>query len=277
MLFDTHCHLQDARLDAGLAGVFERARAAGVRALCCCGTAPRDWPAVGGLADRHPDLVIPAFGVHPWYLDGLPEDWEEQLCRHLARPGAAVGEIGLDHAIDSPLRELQDRLFRRQLELAAARGRPVSVHCRRAWASLLAHLEAVPVLPPALVVHAYSGPAELIAPLARFGVHFSFAGGVTFSGRRRVHAAAAAVPADRLLIETDAPDLAPYVRDGAGGGRIPAVNEPANLPVIRDALAAVRGVPARDIEAVTWENACRVFGLPRPDPDRTQGNPADAT
>lgn len=260
-LFDAHCHLQDRRLASDLDAVVARARAAGVRRVCCCAAAEEDWPAVAAAADQLAGFVVPAFGLHPWYVERRGRDWEAALAARLARPGAVVGEIGLDHAVDGPPRDVQDRVFQRQLEMAAERGLPVNVHCLRAWGSLLEHLRGLRTRPPAIVIHSYSGAPELIPELARLGAYFSFSGAVTRPASRRARASAAAVPADRLLLETDAPDLAPL---GPGEARVPpgSVNEPANLVRVLEAVAALRGAPVRDIAARAWENAAQVFQGP---------------
>jgi TatD DNase family protein len=111
-------------------------------------------------------------------------------------------------------------------------------------------------LPSGFVIHSYSGPVELIRPLTELGAHFSFSGTVTWSRNRRAHEAAVAVPADRLLIETDSPDLPPSPEDGAAPI---ALNEPANLPRVLRAVASLRGITAEELAAITWANTSRLF------------------
>jgi TatD DNase family protein len=123
-LFDAHAHLQDAGLADGSAGVLERARAAGVQRVVVNGTTPRDWTAVSALAARWPE-VAPAYGVHPWFLRDLPEDWMDDLAQRLTdNPAATVGEIGLDFAIEPRDIALQESIFLAQLRWrASATGR----------------------------------------------------------------------------------------------------------------------------------------------------------
>ncbi len=253
-LYDTHCHLQDERLEPDLAGVMARAEAAGVCRFRCCATTEADWPAVAHLAIHFP-TIRPAYGLHPWHLATRTPEWKTLLhARLVAEPLAMVGEIGLDHAIDSPGRDEQEEVLRDQLTLAAELRRPVSLHCRRAWGHLFTILRSLSRLPPALLFHAYSGDASIIRPLAELGGWFSFCGSLTREGNRRGRAAAALVPADRLLLETDAPDLAPRQAPPS------TPNEPAYLPHTLADLAACRNQTIEETAELTWQNACRVFG-----------------
>ena len=255
-LFDAHCHLQDERLAAGLEALLARAAAAGVAGWMCCGSAEADWPAVLMVVGKCPE-VRPAFGLHPWYVRERKAGWLERLRALLQEhPYAGVGEIGLDHALEQADPADQEQVFLEQLALSIEMRRPASVHCRRAFGRLLELLPRFPQHPIGFVIHSYSGAAELIAPLARWGAYFSFSGSITRSGNRRGQAALRAVPSDRLLIETDAPDLPPVVN----GQPVEGVNEPANLVHVLQAAAGLRGVPEAEVADQTWANARRLFG-----------------
>jgi TatD DNase family protein len=133
-LFDSHCHLQDERVFARAGEIIARARDAGVVRMLCCGTRESDWDTIKTLSGRFPEIV-PAFGLHPWHVRERSAEWQKELEKHLAEtPGAAVGEIGLDHAIEPRNDEDQASVFLAQLKLARKLKRPVSIHCRRAWA-----------------------------------------------------------------------------------------------------------------------------------------------
>ncbi len=251
-LFDSHCHLQDERLASDIEGVMRRAEQAGVARLCCCGSSPTDWPEVEKVAFRFP-IVLPAFGVHPWHLAERDPEWLETLRALLvAHPEAPVGEIGLDHAIAADRTE-QVAAFRAQLELAAELKRPVSLHVRRAWDSVLGILREIPRLPPALLFHAYSGGAELLPQLLSLNGYVSFCGSITRSGNRRGRATALAIPTDRMLVESDAPDLAPV--------QVPPAtpNEPSFLRHTVEALSQIRGLAFEETAALTWTNTCRAL------------------
>ena len=255
-IFDAHCHLQDERLTPGLDAMMVRATAAGVTGWLCCGSAEADWSAVLAVAVKFP-TVRPALGLHPWYVSERTAGWLDRLRALLQEhPHAGVGEIGLDHALEHADLAAQERVFLEQFALSIELGRPASLHCRRAFGRLLELLPRFPLHPTGFVIHSYSGAAELIAPLVRFGAYFSFSGSITHSGNRRGHTALRAVPTERLLIETDAPDLPPVV----AGQPVAGPNEPANLIHVLHAAAGLRGVPEAELAAQTWANACRLFG-----------------
>jgi TatD DNase family protein len=259
-LCDAHCHLQDERLADGLDATLERARRAGVTRFVCCGSRESDWDATAALAGRE-DGVLAGFGLHPWYVRERSAGWLDTLRDALRRhPGAPVGELGLDHAVEDRDDDEQAQVFLAQLRLAAELQRPAVIHCRRAWGALQALLETAGPLPAGFMVHSYSGPSELVPWLVGAGGYLSFSGSITRSHNRRGRRAAAAVPSGRLLAETDAPDLPPLIPTAEGPRPAPGPNEPANLVYVIETLAALRAVPVCDMAALTRENAARLFG-----------------
>lgn len=250
--FDTHCHLQDERLAGVLDECIIRAAAGGVTQMVCCGSEEADWEQVLALAQKYPDL-IPALGIHPWYCKNRSSRWRDTLAGLLRdHPFCAVGEIGLDHTLTPRNDEEQLLVFKEQMQLAYELNRPVSAHCRKAWGSFLALLrEGMPLPERGMVVHSYSGPAELVAELTAYGISLSFSGAVTFEKNRRVRAAVAEVPNDWLLIESDSPDMPPFLHEGC--------NEPSTLPHIAAAIASIRKVPVEVIAACTTANAAAIF------------------
>lgn len=261
--YDAHCHLQDERIAGQLDAVLARAATAGVAGMLCCGSAETDWHGVQALALRCP-AVHPAYGLHPWYAAKRSAHWLDTLRRHLEDPRAVVGEIGLDRALDPATFAAQEDVFLAQIRLAAEWRRPVSVHCRRAWGRLMDLLDSHGWPPEGVVLHSYSGGAELVAPLVRRGAFFSFSGAVTHAGNRRGREAAAVVPPDRLLIETDTPDIPPQLPEGASAMHGPdgrAFSEPAQLPWVAAAVAGMRGTDLAGIAALSMRNAQKVvFG-----------------
>lgn len=254
-LFDAHCHLQDEKLAGDLAGVMARAAAAGVAGAMCCGSAEGDWSATLAVAEKFPAVQL-SLGLHPWYVGERQPGWLDRLRTLLAAyPRAGVGEIGLDHALESADRAAQEQAFLDQFALSLELARPASLHCRRAFGRLLELLPRFPRHPVGFVIHSFSGAAELVVPLTKLGAHFSFSGSITRSGNRRGHAALRAVPADRLLLETDSPDLMPVIAGGVPTG----ANEPANMIHILRAAAELRGTPEPELAALTWANAQRLF------------------
>ena len=258
-LFDAHCHLQDERLADNLAGRLAAARAAGVAGWMCCGSAEADWAAVAEIGRRHPGVRV-SFGLHPWYIAGRTPGWEQRLRTRLeAEPAAGVGEIGLDHAVEDVDRTDQEAVFVRQYALSCELRRPASIHCHRAWGRLPELLAGFGPHPAGFVVHSFSGAREALAPLAALNGYFSFSASITFPNNRRGRKALAAAPTERLLIETDAPDIPPFGAPAAPGEK--PLNEPANLARVLAAAAEIRGVPAEELAELTWRNAERVFGF----------------
>ncbi|OQA29263.1 MAG: putative deoxyribonuclease YcfH [Verrucomicrobia bacterium ADurb.Bin345] len=259
-LFDAHCHLQDDRLTPHLDGVISRARAAGVERFLCCGSSEADWGHVAKLAERV-DGVVPAFGLHPWYLGDRTPGWKQALKDCVERHRGMIGEIGLDHALKDRGDADQESVFLEQLAVARERKLPASIHCRQAWGRMIEVLSDFGPHPPGLVFHAFSGTVELIAKLVELGGYFSFCGTLTYSGNSRAHKSAVAVPEDRLLVETDAPDLPPPEPDvpalGVVNGK--AVNEPANLVCVVRKLAELRRCTEEHIADITWRNASNVL------------------
>ncbi len=248
---DAHAHLTVPELTGRLARLWRRARRNGLSRICACAVGVDDWPRLERLDRRHPQIV-PAFGLHPWTIArtadspvpaALPRDWLAQLETVLRRhPTAAVGEIGLDGGRDAP--ERQREFFRLQLETAARLNRPAVIHCVKAWPQLREVLCQFR-LERGLLLHAYAGPAELVAPLAELGAFFSFGRALSDPRRHKLRAALAAVPAKRLLFESDTPT---------------ADSEPADLPRLLAAAAELRGEPAAELRARTMDNFAILFG-----------------
>ncbi len=262
-MFDAHAHLQDARLAAVLDDVVRRAEA--LSGVCCCGTSPEDWAALERLAGGVlPFALVPAFGVHPWWAGGLPAEWVGQLEDALARhPGAAVGEVGLDGVRDTVPAAAQEAVLTAQLELAARLGRPVVLHGARAWERLAEVLAPFSGRLPAFVLHGFGGSSEALRRLLALGGRVSFAGTVCAPRAARARAAAAAVPEDRLLVETDSPDLFPVGGLPAGGALAAGapLNQPANLSLVLEEVARLRACPAEALADLTERNARQAFGL----------------
>ncbi|MGE5611304.1 MAG: TatD family hydrolase [Bacillota bacterium] len=261
-LVDCHLHLQDPVLAAELPAVLDRARAGGVRRLVCNGTSEADWPRVAELAKAHPQVVA-CFGLHPWYAAGRSGRWLENLKQFLDAMPSGVGEIGLDRWIEPRDESAQEEVFRAQLGLARERGRPVMIHCLWAWGWLMDVLEDEEPLGAGMLIHAYGGSVDLIKPLAARGAYFSFAGNVLEERKAKGREALRAVPLDRLLVETDSPDMLPpgaYRRFSIRAADGKEYNEPGNLPEVLRGIAQVRGESEERLAEVIWGNAERLLG-----------------
>jgi TatD DNase family protein len=253
MLFDSHCHLDDPRLRPQLPAILAEAEAAGVTGFLVPGVAPDGWPGIAGLADEFPH-ILPAFGVHPMHADLVSGDTVSEL-RRRCRHAVAIGEIGLDYLIDYPAPKLQREAFRAQLRVAAEFGLPVLIHCRKGFPDLLEILAQERVERVGGVLHAFSGSPEIARECLRLGLHISLAGSVTYQNAVRPVAVAASLPLERLLLESDAPDLAPEPHRGG-------INLPKYLAATAERVAAIRGIALPELARATTQNASRLFRLP---------------
>jgi TatD DNase family protein len=249
-VIDTHAHLDACgdRPDE----VVARARAAGVSRIVTIGSGIESCRAALAIAEAEAG-VYAALGVHPHQAGGATDDDLQALRELLAHPRAvAVGETGLDHFRDYAPHDRQLELFRAQAALAESVGKPLVVHTRAAESETVAVLaELAPETP--VVLHCFSS-AELLEPALAHGWYVSFAGNVTYPKARDLRWAAARVPVERLLVETDSPYLSPQPVRGRA-------NEPAHVVHTVGALAAARGEEAGAVAAQVDENATRAFRL----------------
>jgi TatD DNase family protein len=257
MLADSHCHLNYPGLVEDQQAVLARARARGVTAMLNIATRASEWDAVLATAEREPD-VWATVGIHPHEADSAADMDADLLIERARHPRVAgVGETGLDYHYDRSDRERQRRSFRTHIAAARAAGVPVIVHTRDAeedTAAILAdELERGPFTG---VIHCFTGTAAFAERALALGLSISISGIVTFKSARELQAVAATVPADRLLIETDAPFLAPVPHRGRTG-------EPAFVADTADFLAALRGEAPDMLRRRTAENFHALFAKTR--------------
>lgn len=262
-LFDAHNHLQDERLDAWREELMGALPRAGVREGVVNGSSEEDWAQVADLARAH-EWVRPAFGLHPWYVKARSADWRETLEAWLrAFPEAVVGETGLDRWIAEPDVEAQVECFRWQLDWAAREGRALTVHCLRAFGLLDEVLRAATLPERGFLLHSYGGPAEMVAGFARMGAYFSVSPYFAHERKRGQLEVFKTVPLDRLLIETDAPDMWPPTALNPNPLRLTdgsEVNSPLNLRFCYERVAELRGMPVEELADVVAANYQRLFG-----------------
>lgn len=261
-MFDAHTHLQDPRLADVFEEVVRQSARAQVTGVCCCGTTPEDWEATEHVARLPlPFVVVPAFGVHPWYVRHLSPGWFEELEAFLDRnPVAAIGEVGLDGVLDDIPADLQERVLVRQLDFAEQVRRPVVLHGARAWGRLVELLKPRARRLPGFVAHGFGGSAEILRQILNLGGYVSFAGSVCNPKAEKIRAAAREIPDSQILVETDTPDLFPQGGRPAGvsaSGK--PLNQPANLARILEEVAALRGLSPEALSDITGANARRVF------------------
>ncbi|PIQ83791.1 MAG: hydrolase TatD [Candidatus Omnitrophica bacterium CG11_big_fil_rev_8_21_14_0_20_63_9] len=252
-LIDTHCHLDYPPLSDDIAAVLQRARAQGVRQCVTIGTSLERSRAGVLIAQRFPQ-VRAAVGVHPNDCAHMDDTTWAALDELAAQPEVvAIGEVGLDQYRKTVELARQQEVFRGFLALARRRALPVLIHCRDAYEPLLKLLRERAATWEG-IIHCASGPAEFIQGALALGLHISFAGNVTFPNAKALQALVPLVPDHRLLIETDAPFLAPQPVRGQP-------NEPAHVAHTAAFLAQLRGVSAAALGACTSANARRLFRL----------------
>ena len=248
-LVDAHCHLVDVAFDPDRAAVLERARQAAVHHVVVIGTTPEDSTRAAALARERAGLSATA-GLHPHEAASWSGDTAARLKELLGQPEVvAVGETGLDYHYDHSPRAAQQRAFEAQLALGTELGKPVVVHARAADADVAALLAGARAT---VVLHSFSSGATLFEAGMRIGAYFSFSGMITFKNWVSTFPLAG-VPSDRVLVETDAPYLAPVPHRGER-------NEPAFVQAVAEALGRALGASLADIAQRTTENARRVFG-----------------
>ena len=249
-MIDTHAHLDAFEEPAEILG---RAREAGVERVVTVGTTVESCRASLELCEQH-DGVFAALGLHPHEAESVGPREVAELRELLAHPRAvAVGETGLDYYRDLAPRDRQAESFRAQAELASELGKPLVVHTRAADDDTVTVLRELPEATP-VVLHCFSS-AALLEPALEHGWYVSFAGNLTYPKAPELRWAAARVPADRLLLETDCPYLAPQPVRGRR-------NEPAYVVHTLAAAAEARGEEAAALEAQVEANAAALFGLP---------------
>ncbi|MBN2063671.1 MAG: TatD family hydrolase [Sedimentisphaerales bacterium] len=258
LLTDIHCHLHEPDFESDLGEVIARAVENGIGRFVCNAGAIADFEQISTIAKQYSGIV-PCFGIHPWYCNDLPVGWQGELAYWLVSHRAGVGEIGLDSWKQGiPPLEVQMHVFREQLALARELDRPAMIHCLKAYDVLYQILtdDGTPI--SGFLLHAYSGPWTMVGPLAALGGRFSFSHPCFAPDRKKAHKTIAVVPSDRLLLESDSPDLVgpepyrPYsIRRSDGRFR----NEPANISAITQVLAAIRGTSQSELMQQIKKNA----------------------
>ncbi|MCY1428189.1 putative metal-dependent hydrolase YcfH [compost metagenome] len=258
MLIDSHCHLDRLDLaahDGSLDAALDAARARGVSQFLCIGVSADNAGTVKSLAERYDDVHC-SVGVHPLDLqpgESLALDW---LLAELEHPRVvAIGETGLDYHYEPEAAELQQQAFRLHLEAAKVTGKPVIVHTREARADTLALLRDA-ALPQAGVLHCFTEDWQMARAALDLGYYISLSGIVTFRNADALREVARQVPADRLLVETDSPYLAPVPYRGKP-------NLPQYVREVAEFLADLRGVSYEAFAEQTGENYLRLFPLAR--------------
>lgn len=253
-MIDAHAHLQaecyieNFDWDSYLAKY-------GIQYVVCNGTSVQDWDKVSAIANSN-YRVLPSYGVHPWKIEGQPEDWLSLLEKKVLTPNSGIGEIGIDKWIKNADLEKQKKFLIPQLELASKYNKPTTIHCLQAFGHLLEIFKCVKLPHNGFLLHSYSGPRELVSNFLDLGAYFSFSGYFLHERKLVQREIFRQIPIDRILIESDAPDmLSPIdtnsIRDyknpfSKAPTEITQRNNPVIIPVIYNYLAELKGIENRD-------------------------------
>ncbi len=249
-LFDSHLHLDDAAFEADRDAVVARARAAGVVGMVSVGTGVVSSRAAIGLAEKYPE-VFATVAIHPLDAHAATDDAMEALRMLAAHPKVvAIGETGLDFSRPDPPREAQREAFGRHIILSRDLGLPLIIHCREAYEDVMGILQEEQV--QNVIMHAFAGSVPIADACVASGYAISLAGPVTFKNARVTADVARTVPLGSLLVETDAPGLAPEPFRGRR-------NEPGYLVHSVARIAALRDLPPDDVAHVTTQNARHIY------------------
>jgi len=254
MLFDTHMHLNARQFEEDQEEVIKRATEAGVTNMVVVGFDDETIPLAIELAEKY-DHIYAAVGWHPVdAIDCKPEhlDWLESLTKH--PKVVALGEMGLDYHWDNSPKEVQVEVFRKQIRLAKKLEMPIIIHNREATADVIRILQEENAAEIGGIMHCFSGTLEEVQPCLDMNFYISLAGPVTFKNAKEVKEVAKIIPIDRLLIETDAPYLAPHPYRGKR-------NEPSYVKLVAEEIARLREMDFETICEVTTCNAFDIFGI----------------
>ncbi|MEK0445610.1 MAG: hypothetical protein RLZZ399_931 [Verrucomicrobiota bacterium] len=266
-LWDAHCHLQDPRLAPFLGPALEACRAAGISRWMVNATRQADWPHVTELASTHPGILA-SYGLHPWWQKERSKEWASDLFQILKEhPKAGIGETGLDRWMrDHDLGD-QSAVLETHLEIAAQLERPLSLHCLKAWPELKGILQRHRLPACGFLLHSYSGPEEMTPHWVQSGAYFSFSPAFLHPRKIDLRHHFATLPLERILIETDCPDMSPpraLALAPLESSRGDSMNHPLNLLLCLEALASDRNMPASGLADILFANALRLFGASSP-------------
>ncbi|MFM2135996.1 MAG: hypothetical protein RL021_1396 [Bacteroidota bacterium] len=253
MLTDTHIHLYAEEYDPVRDQLLKDAAAAGVNRFFLPNIDRESIPLMLSLEQRYPASCFPMMGLHPCYVK---ENWENELALveewWSKRDFCAVGEIGIDLYWDKTFLEEQKEVFRRQILLANSRKRPVVIHCRQSFDEVVSVLRETPKSNPQGIFHCFSGTAEQAREVIGMGFLLGIGGVVTYP-KSGMDAVVREIPLEHLVLETDAPYLAPVPHRGKR-------NLPAYLRLVAEKVADLKNLPLEEVARVTTENSHQLFG-----------------
>ena len=255
MLFDTHTHLNDEKLYGQAEQIIQRAKARGVAAIADIGYDRPSLLRSLELANRYPDFIHAVIGYHPYDADKI----DDTACAELLTLGredkvVAIGEIGLDYYRDFVPKKVQQEGFVKQLEIAAQLKKPVVIHDREAHGDIMSILKQHKGGAFGGIIHCFSGSLEMARICLDMGFDIAFGGSLTFANARSLPEVCRYIPMENILLETDCPYLTPHPFRGK-------INEPANVALVAERIAEIKGLSFEEVGDITFANACRVYNI----------------
>ncbi len=251
---DSHCHLHDSRILSDIPGIVARAKKTGVEAMVTCATMEENFEVTAKLALTYPS-ILPCFGIHPWFLDSLSDQWKKKLEHYLSSYPSGVGETGIDFMDKSLDRDRQIDVFEYHLMLAREMERPINIHIRKAWDAFIRILKKMGKLKVPGLIHSYSGSTDLIPIFEAHGLYISFSGSVTQPGAKKVVNALKTVSRQRFVLETDTPDIYPCLPQPG----VSRLNEPKNLVAIARIASDRIGAGVEEFSEQAYKNSLDLF------------------
>lgn len=251
---DSHCHLHDSRIISNIQGIAERAQTANVQYMVSCATMEANFELTAQLSESF-DSILPCFGIHPWFVSSISDKWKEHLEHFLLAYPSCIGETGLDFTDKSCDREAQINVFEHHLALARELERPINIHVRNAWDTFIHILKKMGKLKVPGLIHSYSGSADMIPIFEKHGLYISFSGSVTNPLAKKVVNALKGVSKERFVLETDTPDIYPYLSEPEES----RLNEPKNLPAIARIASTRTGMEFENFSRQAYENSLKLF------------------
>lgn len=251
---DSHCHLHDSRIISDLPSIEERAGKANIRYMVSCATSEDNFELTAQLSKDF-SSILPCFGIHPWFVKNISGKWKENLEHYLTALASGIGETGLDFMDKRADQDLQIKVFEHHLILARQLERPITIHIRKAWDTFIHILKRIGKLKVPGMIHSYSGSADMIPLFEKYGLYISFSGSVTNPGARKVVKALEKVSKNRFVLETDTPDIYPYLPEQKNS----QLNEPENLPGIAQIAATRINMPFEEFSNKAYDNSLTLF------------------
>lgn len=254
MLIDTHTHIDLENFKDRFDNVMKTAEEYGVKKVVIPGVEPKGFARILELCEKY-ESVYGAVGVHPEDVNSFDEKAEDAIREYLKHPKiVAVGEIGLDYYWDKSQIDLQKEIFEKQINIAKEFNKPILVHDREAHQDTFDILKKTKANEVGVVMHCFSGSPEYAMECVREGFYIALGGVVTFKNAKKAKEVAQVVPLERLLLETDAPYMAPVPFRGKE-------NEPAYVKLVAEEIANLRGISFNEVATATTENANKLLGL----------------